>query len=212
MTDFIVKRLPYDLSNQAGLALIGKYLKHIQLNALVDPAYPVRSGIANSDILKSYLGLLCLGKNDFEAIESQRKDTFFARALDLRAVPSSPTLRQRLDTHAASWFDLADRINAAVLGLKVAGKPIDFGVLPCGYVPLDVWIFRPKTSQCSGACEASRMGWIPAHGKPVTALGWGWLMLAGFACEVLPCHSRGVPCGRSVSCCVCISSKASASA
>jgi hypothetical protein len=141
MTDFIVKRLPYDLSNQAGLALIGKYLKHIQLKALVDPAYPVRAGIANSDILKSYLALLCLGKNDFEAIESQRKDTFFARALDLRAVPSSPTLRQRLDTHAASWFDLADRINAAVLGLKVAGKPIDFGVLPCGYVPLDVDTF-----------------------------------------------------------------------
>jgi hypothetical protein len=46
-----------------------------------------------------------------------------------------------LDTHAASWFDLADRINAAVLGLKVAGKPIDFGVLPCGYVPLDVDTF-----------------------------------------------------------------------
>ena len=45
MTDFIIKQLPYDLSNQAGLALIGKYLKRINLNALVDPAFPVRSGI-----------------------------------------------------------------------------------------------------------------------------------------------------------------------
>jgi hypothetical protein len=27
MTDFVIKQLPYDLSNQAGLALIGKYLK-----------------------------------------------------------------------------------------------------------------------------------------------------------------------------------------
>jgi hypothetical protein len=141
MTDFLLKQLPYDLSNQAGLALIGKYLKCINLNRLVDPAYPVRSGIANSDILKSYLGLLCLGKNDFEAIESQRNDAFFARALGLRAVPSSPTLRQRLDTHAAAWFELADRINAAVLGLRIAGKPIDFGGLPCGYVPLDVDTF-----------------------------------------------------------------------
>ncbi|MDO8275703.1 MAG: hypothetical protein Q7T22_09345 [Serpentinimonas sp.] len=29
------------------------YLKRINLNALVDPAHPVRSGSANSDILKS---------------------------------------------------------------------------------------------------------------------------------------------------------------
>ena len=34
MADFILKQLPYDLSNQAGLALIGKYLKRINLNAL----------------------------------------------------------------------------------------------------------------------------------------------------------------------------------
>ena len=68
MTDFILKQLPYDLSHQAGLALIGKYLKRINFNGLVDPSFSVRSGIANSDILKSYLGLLCLGKNDFDAM------------------------------------------------------------------------------------------------------------------------------------------------
>lgn len=72
MTDFIIKQLPYDLSNQGGLALVDKYLKRININSLVDPAFSVRSGIANSDILKSYLGLLCLGKNDFDAIEGQR--------------------------------------------------------------------------------------------------------------------------------------------
>lgn len=119
--------MPCDLSGQAGLALIGKYLQRINLNSLVDPTFPVRS-----DILKSYLGLLCMGKNDFDAIEGQRKDAFFTRALGLRATPSSATLRQRLDTHASSWFDLAERINAAVLGLKMAGKRIDFGALPCG--------------------------------------------------------------------------------
>ena len=146
MTDFILKQLPYDLSNQAGLALVGKYLKRININSLVDPAFSVRSGIANSDILKSYLGLLCLGKNDFDAIEGQRKDAFFARALGLRAVPSSPTLRQRMDTHAPAWFDLADRINAAVLGLKIGGKHVDFGVLPCGYMPLDVDTFAMDNS------------------------------------------------------------------
>lgn len=69
MTDFVIKRLPYDLSSHAGLALVGKSLAHCNLNALIDPQFPVKSGIANSAILKSYLGLLCLGKSDFDAIE-----------------------------------------------------------------------------------------------------------------------------------------------
>ena len=94
MTDLILKQLPHDLSSHAELALIGKYLKRININTLVDPAFSVRHGIANSDVLKSYLGLLCLSKNDFDAIESQRKDAFFTRSMGLRAVPSAPTLRQ----------------------------------------------------------------------------------------------------------------------
>ena len=99
MTDFLIKRLSYDLSSHAGLALVGKYFKRININALIDPAFPVRSGIANSDIvLKSHLGLRCLGKNDFDAIESFRGNAFFMRTLGLQAVPSSPTLRQRPDT------------------------------------------------------------------------------------------------------------------
>ena len=141
MTDFIIKKLPYDLSSHAGLAFVGKYLSRININALIDPAFPVRSGVANSDILKSYLGLLCLGKNDFDAIENFRSNAFFMRALGLRAVPSSPTLRQRLDANASDWFDLAFQINQALLGSRIAGKSIDFGVLPCGYTPIDLDTF-----------------------------------------------------------------------
>ena len=62
-------------------------------------------------------------------------------------MPSLPTLRQRLeDAHANEWFELAERINAAVLGVKIAGKPIDFGGLPCGYLPLDVDTFAMDNS------------------------------------------------------------------
>ena len=141
MTDFIIKKLPYDLSSHAGLAFVGKYLSRININALIDPAFPVRSGVANSDILKSYLGLLCLGKNDFDAIENFRSNAFFMRALGLRAVPSSPTLRQRLDANASDWFYLAFQMNQALLGSRIAGKSIDFGVLPCGYTPIDLDTF-----------------------------------------------------------------------
>ena len=63
------------------------------------------------------------------------------RALGLRAVPSSPTLRQRLDSQASNWFGLSEQINQAVLSQRVNGKPIEFGALPCGYTPIDLDTF-----------------------------------------------------------------------
>jgi len=139
--DFVVKKLPYDLSSHGGLALVGRLFKRINLAAVIDPKYPVRGGIANSDILKCYLGLLTLGKNDFEAIEGFRSQRFAHQALGLRAVPSSVTLRHRFDAMGTEWSELADRINRAVLGLHINGAPIDFGLLSTGHLPLDIDTF-----------------------------------------------------------------------
>ena len=144
MTDpveFIVKKLPYDLSSHGGLALVGRLFKRINLPAMIDPQYPVRSGIAYSDILKCYLALLTLGKNDFEAVEGFRSQRFAHQALGLRAVPSSATLRQRFDAFGCDWSELADRINRAILGLHIDGAPIDFGALSTGHLPLDIDTF-----------------------------------------------------------------------
>jgi len=126
--------------------LIGKYLKRININSLIDPAFPVRSGVANSAILKSYLALLCLGKNDFDAVENFRDNAFFMRALGLAGVPSSPTLRQRLDTHAASWFDVAAQLNHKLLASTVNGKAFDFSALAYGYNPVDLDTFAMDNS------------------------------------------------------------------
>ena len=146
MTDFIVKKLPYDLRSHAGLAFVGKYLKQINFNSMIDPAFPVRSGNTNSDIVKSYLALLCLGKNDFEAIENFRDDSFFMRALGLESVASGSTVRQRLDTHAASWFDLVAQMNQKLLSSRINGKAIDFGTLACGYTAVDLDTFAMDNS------------------------------------------------------------------
>ena len=138
MTDFIIKKLPYDLTSNAGLALAGQYLKRLKIDAALDRKFPVGvGGITTSDILKSYLGLLVQGKNDFDAIEEFRGDDFFAQALDVRVVPSCSTLRQRLDAHAASWFELAGEFNLALLWATYASAPVDFGALPCGYMAVD---------------------------------------------------------------------------
>ena len=146
MTEFIIKRLPYDLSSHAGLAFVGQYLDSVKVNSLVDSAFPVRSGVTNSDTLKSYLGLLCMGKNDFDAIENFRTNAFFSRALGLKAVPSSPTLRQRLDANASDWFDLVHQLNEKLLQSRLNGKPIDFGALDCGYTPVDLDTFAMDNS------------------------------------------------------------------
>ncbi len=93
-------------------------MKGLGISAQVDRKFPGVGGIANSDILKSCLGLLVQGKNDFDAIEEFRGDIFFTRALDVGTVPS--TLRQRMDTHAPSWFEFAGEFNLTLLSAKYA--------------------------------------------------------------------------------------------
>ncbi|MDM7950364.1 hypothetical protein [Hydrogenophaga sp.] len=41
--EFVVKKLPYDLSSHGGLALVGRLFKRINLSAMVDPRYPLLS-------------------------------------------------------------------------------------------------------------------------------------------------------------------------
>ena len=89
-----VKQLDYDLTPTAGLALVGHFLNTIApVLTRIDAALPVRTGVANSDIVRSYLGLLVQGKSDFDAIENVRADRFFREALGIAQTPSSPTLR-----------------------------------------------------------------------------------------------------------------------
>ena len=86
---FIVKQLDYDLTPVAGLALVGHHLNRLApVFKQLDAALPVRNGVANSDILRSYLGVLVQGKSDFDAIENFRGDAFFKQALGIKLLPS----------------------------------------------------------------------------------------------------------------------------
>lgn len=69
MTNFIIKKRPYDLTSNADCSLMGQYIKRLGIGDRVDHKFPVGSnGIANSDIIKSYPGLLVQSKNHFDAI------------------------------------------------------------------------------------------------------------------------------------------------
>jgi hypothetical protein len=138
-----VKQLDYELTPTAGLALVGHFLKTLTpALADVDAALPVRTGVATSDIVRSYLGLLVQGKSDFDAIENLRGDKFFKQALGIGLLPSSPTLRQRMDAHALS---LAAQVQPMIERLLTRHAP-DYGVLPCGWLPLDIDTFAMDNS------------------------------------------------------------------
>jgi hypothetical protein len=138
MRPLIVKQLDYDLTPVAGLALVGHHLRRLApALAQVDRALPVRSGVKTSDICRAYLGLLVQGKSDFDAIENYRGDTFFKQSLGIELLPSSATLRQRLDAQANALFDHLPGLLETLLS---SARP-DYGVLPCGWLPLDIDTF-----------------------------------------------------------------------
>ena len=138
MRQLIVKQLDYDLTPVAGLALAGHYLNALRpMFKRLDAAQPIKGGIANGDVLRSYLGLLVQGKSDFDAIENYRGDTFFKESLGIGMLPSSPTLRQRMDAKAGALMDFVPPMIETLL----SGQKPDYGVLPCGWLPLDVDTF-----------------------------------------------------------------------
>ena len=92
--------------------------------------------IKNGDILLSYIGLLCQGKTDFEAVEEMRDDPdFYKDALGIkRAIPSTETLRQRMD-------EIGSCLRKNILQANVAmfrNHQVTPSELPSGYVPVDI--------------------------------------------------------------------------
>jgi hypothetical protein len=133
-----IKQLDYDLTPVAGLALVGHYFKPLTpLLKDLDEALPVRNGVSNSDILRSYLGLLVQGKSDFDAIENHRQDKFYKHALGISLLPSSPTLRQRMDAHA----EILSQQALPMIETLLKARAPQYGVLPCGWLPVDIDTF-----------------------------------------------------------------------
>jgi hypothetical protein len=97
---FIVSTTDEVLLPQSGLALVGALLQETKLRGRIDALDVegcLRPEVKHGDVVTAAVGLLCLGKSDFNDIDAFRGDDFFRRALGLRQIPSEPTLRQRLD-------------------------------------------------------------------------------------------------------------------
>ena len=126
------------LITASGLSVAGLLLSRTQLAKrlneyrLKDNANP---HIKNSDVAFAYIGLLCQGKSDFDYIREMDSDPdFYCKALGIHEIPSSETLRQRLDMVVGRWRPLILEENVNMLN----GVHVD--LTPCleNYIPLDI--------------------------------------------------------------------------
>lgn len=140
-------------TSHSGLALVGRALGMTRLGPDLDQI-PLRHGIAHADCVKSYVGLLATGRNDFDAVENCRDDAFFATALGVGKVPSAPSLRQRFDEHARAMIPLIDA--ASVQFLRAVRAPVTPMVIRQGtslraekkkFVALDMDVFTMDNSK-----------------------------------------------------------------
>jgi Transposase DDE domain group 1 len=143
LNKFLLQRGSELLTDLAGLSLVGLALNQFaRVRETLDGVLPKRSGLTVGELVLAYVGLLCTGKSDFDAIENHRQDEFFAAALGLSGVPAASTLRTQLDAQADGLMPHVDELSVALL--QRADAPIT--PLACGLVPLDIDVFTMDNS------------------------------------------------------------------
>jgi len=91
--------------------------------------------IKNSDVAVSYIGLLCQGKSDFDDVREMLEDLeFFTYALNIKKMPSSETLRQRLNMAGKKLREIILEENIKML------KEAKVDLTPCikEWIPLGI--------------------------------------------------------------------------
>lgn len=107
------------LITPSGIGLAGALLKKTGLKKRVDKMKLKDNQspqIKNSDVLISYIGLLCQGKSDFDSIREMQEDpSAFQYALGIGNIPSSETMRQRMDMAEKKFRSVLIEENANLL-------------------------------------------------------------------------------------------------
>ena len=130
-------------TSHSGLALAGACInRYSDLGRYVGRVAKGSDHIAEIDILRSYIGLLCLGKSDYQAIATMREDDYFKQALGIGRIPSVERLRQRLDEAGSDLVPVINRCSRIML--KRLKAPITG--YRNGFVPLDADVFPQDNS------------------------------------------------------------------
>jgi hypothetical protein len=139
MTRLIIEQSSTETyTSHAGFALVGLCLNPLgDFFKALKVDIPLRHGTSHIDLIKSYIGILCLGKSDFEAIEGFRNDAYFKQALSIKQVLSSSRLRQRLDDHAEALLPI---MRQCLITLMIHAK-VPVTSLATHHVALDIDVY-----------------------------------------------------------------------
>ena len=128
----------------SGLSLVGLCVnKHTELCKKLSKHDNGKEKITSAEVIKSYLGLLCTGKSDYEAVENMREDDYFKAALGIKNVPSAARLRQRFDEQASDFESVISE--CLTEPIRDIGAPIT--ALNTRHVPLDIDVFTLDNSK-----------------------------------------------------------------
>jgi hypothetical protein len=124
-----------DFNAVGGLSLVGALLyKHRYTESFYSEAF---GKTRTADYLNAYIGLVCTGHVEYEAIDRYRNNRPFSKILGLRKITSAESLRQNLDSLAKSptTFDAVSELQNTIL------QSVGFSPIQCDlgdYIPLDV--------------------------------------------------------------------------
>ena len=117
-SNIIVKYTNERIIPASGLAVVGALLGKNnftkKLNHMDVTKNRSKHQIKNGDIILTYIGMLCMGKPYYEAVQKIDDDKeFYKAALGItRSIPSEETLRQRMD-------DIGDSLREQILNENV---------------------------------------------------------------------------------------------
>lgn len=136
-----IQRSKEEINSIGGISLIGILLNALESLKKVNKMRMknIKKGkITHSDILLCLAGLFSLGRSEYADIELFRKDDFFRDSLNLKAVPSESTLRQRAD-ELATVYEIFNHIKAALMELLKMVPEFGTEKVASGeYIPLDI--------------------------------------------------------------------------
>lgn len=138
MSKFRIERTDEIISSNSGIILAGLILNCLEFKNCITLAlgYQIKYSVdhfTDYEIIKSYIGLLCVGKPRPESIDIFKSDEVFKHALQLTKLPSKETLRQRLEK-LPSNLNIAFQEFTAKFIKKYGELPTIKGT---NYIPID---------------------------------------------------------------------------
>jgi len=116
------------LTNHTGLAFLSSYLNSSIINSKINKASNIKNkllAISDTDIIKTILALLCIGKTNFESVEQYRNNKYFKKILKIRKVPSCSTLRQRIESYDSQMWSVLREINSELIQANIFKESVE---------------------------------------------------------------------------------------